>query len=236
MQTLRPISPVSLPPQPERSMAPASVSRLPALPSQLGASAIPSPPSKLPLLASSPLRTLDFDIETVAAGFADPQWVPNRVTCWAYAWTDDRDVRVDALPPASFYDHQARREFLSPLMAALDEADVVTGHNIVRFDLPILNTECLRLNLPTLRPKLVQDTIRLPKSKGFKKGQDNLGHTLDVAEEKLPLSWAEWEAAYGEPGMVTVKERCASDVRMHLEMREAMRARGWLSAPRMWRP
>jgi DNA polymerase elongation subunit (family B) len=231
MQKLRPISPVSLPPQPERSMEPASVSRLPVLPSRVGALAIPSPQSTLPPLPSpKALRTLDFDVETVAAGFADPQWVPNRVTCWAY------DVRVEALSPADFYDHQARRDFLWPLLVAIDEADVVTGHNIVRFDLPILNAECLRLNLPTLRPKLVQDTIRLPKSKGFKKGQDNMSHTLGVKEEKLPLSWAEWEAAYGEPGMVTVKERCASDVRMHLEMREAMRARGWLSAPRMWRP
>jgi hypothetical protein len=237
---LRPISKDNWPTPQAPSTEPKSVGLLHMLPSaNMWETANPVKLSSLrPLPSTRPLRTLDFDVETVAAGFADPQWVPNRVTCWAYSWVDDpaREVRVDALSPADFYDHQARRDFLWPLLVAIDEADVVTGHNIVRFDLPILNSECLRLNLPTLRPKLAQDTIRLPKSKGFKKGQDNLGHTLEVQEEKLPLSWAEWETAYGEPGLPTVKERCASDVRMHLEMRDAMRARGWLAAPRTWRP
>jgi hypothetical protein len=182
-------------------------------------------------------RILDFDVETVAAGFADPQWVPNRVTCWAFAWVgDDAPVKVDALPVAKFYNPKARAKFMRPLLAAIDRADVLTGHNLLRFDLGVVNSECLLLNLPTLRPKLVQDTIRLPKSKGFKKGQDNMGHALGVKEEKMPLSWAQWEAAYGEPDLSTIKERCASDVRMHLEMREAMLERGWLGPPRMWRP
>lgn len=190
----------------------------------------------LPRLPSREVRTLDFDIETVAAGFADPQWVPNRTTCWAYAWVDGGEVTVDALPVAAFYDKAARREFLSPLLEAISHADVLTGHNIMRFDLPVLNAECLLLNLPTLLPKLVQDTIRLPKTKGFKKGQDNMSHALAIEEEKMPLSWAQWEAAYGEPDLATVKERCASDVRGHLAMRRAALERGWTGAPRMWRP
>lgn len=181
-------------------------------------------------------RILDFDVETVAAGFADPDWVPQTVTCWAYGWVGDNDVKVEALPVAAFYDLEARREFLRPLLAAIDQASVLTGHNLVRFDLGVVNAECLRLNLPTLQPKMVQDTIRVPKSKGFKKGQDNMGHALGVKEEKMPLSWAQWAAAYAEPDLATVKERCASDVVMHMEMRQAMIDRGWLSAPRMWRP
>jgi hypothetical protein len=218
-------------------MEPASVERLPMLPfATISGPVNPTKQSKLPPLLSKKLRTLDFDVETVAAGFADPQWVPNTVTCWAYAWIDGGPVTVEALPVAAFYDLDARRAFLRPLLAALEEADVVTGHNIVRFDLPIVNAECLRLNLPTLTPKAVQDTIKVPKSKGFKKGQDNMGHALDVKEEKMPLSWAQWAAAYAEPDLGTVKERCASDVRMHMEMRVAMLERGWLRAPRMWRP
>ncbi len=181
------------------------------------------------------LRILDFDIETVAAGFADPQWVPNRTVVWAYAWVDEGTVTVDALPVAKFYDKAARRKFLRPLIEALASAGIWTGHNVTRFDLGVVNSECMLLGLPTLEPKLVQDTIRLPKSKGFKKGQDNLSHALGVKEEKLPLSWAEWEAAYGEADLATVKERCASDVLMHLKMREAMLERGWVRTA-MWRP
>lgn len=232
----KPISTTSLPTRKVRSMEPASVSPLPALPSRIGALATPSPPSKLPQLPEQSYRTLDFDIETVAAGFADPEWVPQTTTAWAFGWVDDGAVTVEALPVAHFYDLDARREFLQPLLAAIDEADVLTGHNIVRFDLPVINAECLRLNLPTLRPKLVQDTIRLPKSKGFKKGQDNMAHGLGVKEEKMPLSWAQWAAAYAEADLATVKERCASDVRGHMAMRTAMRREGWLAAPRPWRP
>lgn len=202
-------------------------------------SSSPSLPSRLPPLqpiGTSNRRVLDFDLETVAAGFADPQWVPNRTVCWAFAWADERKVTVDALPVASFYDKQARRRFLLPLLAAVEEAGVLTGHNLIRFDLPILRAECLLLGLPSLGSVLVQDTIRVGKAKGFKKGMDNVAHALGVEAEKMPLNWAQWEAAYGEDDLSTVKERCASDVLMHLEMRDRMIEEGWLAAPKRWNP
>lgn len=194
------------------------------------------PPSRLRQLPPSrPLRVLDFDIETVAAGFADPQWVPNRTICWAYCWVGSNEAMVSALPVADFYNHDMRRAFLQPFFEIIAEADVLTGHNIVRFDLPVLNAECLLLGLPRIGSKMIQDTIQLPKSKGFKKGQDNMGYAFGVKEEKMPLSWAQWEAAYAEPDMATVKERCASDVLMHIELREKMRQAGLLQPPKMWR-
>lgn len=155
---------------------------------------------------------------------------------WAYAWTDVGDVTVEALPVADFYNKAARRAFLRPLLDAIEQADVLTGHNLTRFDLGVLNSECLLLGVPTLEPKLLEDTIRLPKSRGFKKGQDNLSHAFGVKARKLPLTWADWEEAYGESDLATVKDRCASDVAMHLELRAAMQARGHLRPPRQWTP
>lgn len=189
----------------------------------------------LPLPRSSPARILDFDIETVAAGYADPQWVPNTTTVWAYGWIGESDIAVEALPVASFYDLDARREFVRPLLDAIDRADVLTGHNLLRWDLPVLVAECLLLNLPVPRPRKVQDTMRLPKSRGFKKGQDNLGHALDVLDEKMPLSWAQWAAAYAEPTLATVRERCVSDVWMHMQIRAELGQRGWLRE-QWWKP
>ena len=142
---------------------------------------------------------------------------------------------MSALPVKDFYDHAARRRFLQPLFDVIAEADVLTGHNIVRFDLPILNAECLLLGMDTMGTKYVQDTIQLPKSKGFKKGQDNIAHAVGATLEKMPLSWAQWEAAYSEPDLRTLKERCASDVLMHIEMREKMIVRGLVSSPKKWR-
>jgi hypothetical protein len=112
----------------------------------------------------------------------------------------------------------------------------VTGHNIIRFDLPVVNAECLRLNLATLPALRVQDTMRVPRSKGFKKGQDALGRLLNSQQEKLALDWQAWQDAYDEDGWATVKERAASDVRMHKEIRAEMVARGWLREPVVWRP
>jgi hypothetical protein len=34
-------------------------------------------------------RILDFDIECVAAGYADPEWVPSHITAIAWSWVDE---------------------------------------------------------------------------------------------------------------------------------------------------
>jgi len=204
--------------------------------SSLTLAPLSSTASRLRLPSATARRFLDFDLEAVNAGFEDPQWTPVTVTCWAYTWIGEHtDVRCEALPVADFYDKDARRRFLLPLLAAIEAADVVTGHNIIRYDLPVLNGECMKVGLPVLKPTMAQDTMKIPRAR-FKKGMDNVSHSLGVREEKLPLSWAEWAAAYAEPGLETVKERCASDVLMHVQMRERMREEGWLRSPRLWKP
>lgn len=185
--------------------------------------------------SNSTLSYLDFDIETVAAGFADPQWVPNTVIAWACSVVGSGEIRVKALPVAYWHDNATRRRFLEPLLDAIGEANVLTGHNIIRFDLPVLNAECMRLMLPTLKPTLVQDTIKFPKSKGFKKGQDNLGVLFGIEQHKHALNWQEWQHAYGEYDLATVKDRVRTDVVMHMELREALREQDLLQTPKLWR-
>lgn len=236
MLRLTPLSRVPSPSSTVKSMEPKSVGTLPVLRSR--STSVTATSTRLSTLAPPPshhLRTLDFDIECVAAGFADPAWVPKTVTCWAYAWLDDRQVTVEALPPALFYDKDARRSFLEPLIDVIRSAGVLTGHNIIRFDMPTLNAECHLLGLEPLGAVMVQDTIRIGRTNGFKKGQDNMSHALGVSEEKLSLSWAEWATAYAEPDLATVKARCASDVVMHMEMRDRMSERGWLRTSN-WKP
>jgi len=181
-------------------------------------------------------RILDFDIETVAAGYADPDWVPHIVTAWACSWTDEDDVRYDVLPVARLHDKTWRRRFLAPLVDRIAQARVLTGHNIIRFDLPVLGAELMRLDMPLLGPVLVQDTIRVPRSKGFKKGQDNMSTLLKVPLPKKALNWQEWHDAYAEPDLGTVRERVVGDVMQHKQLRAEMLERGWLQAPRVWRP
>jgi hypothetical protein len=185
---------------------------------------------------SSQTRILDFDIETRAAGYADPAWVPDDVTCYAWSWVGSDAVQGEVSgPDACFGPYEKQREWLRPLRALLCAADIVTGHNILRFDLRVLNANFMRFGLDPLPPLLVQDTMRLPRSKGLKKGQDNLGDLLEIPIHKLPLNHQQWDEAYRVPGWPTVKERCMTDVEQHKLMRAAMLHRGWLSDPVRWR-
>lgn len=183
-------------------------------------------PTVTPLSA---LTVLDFDLETVAAGFADPNWVPQKITCaaWSYVGSD----RVDSLVcgPLGLYTEPAARESVVLAVAyAVRHADIVTGHNIARFDLPVLNSELMRFGHEPIRSLTIQDTIRVPRAKGFKKGQDNLARMLKVRDEKLPLDWQAWEDAYAEPGWPTVRRRCETDVVQHKQLRAELLARDLL--------
>ena len=192
-----------------------------------------------PLGSSPPKRILDFDLETLAAGYADPAWVPDKITVAAWAWvqhpTETSGVRSLSTGKDGFFSKRIRGERLRPLLEAIDEADILTGHNLLRFDLRVLNAECMRCGLPTLGRQRVEDTIVLPKSKGFKKGQDDMSVTLGNPLRKKTMNWAEWDEAYEEEGWPEVIERCESDVLQHMALREKVRERGLLRT-RTWAP
>lgn len=189
------------------------------------------------VVSKRPARVLDFDIETIAAGFADPNWVPQKISCVAWSFVGEESVHSRICGPLGLYSRpQNRRKMLEPLLAAIDEADLLIGHNIIRFDLPVLNAECLRLGLPSLKAKRVQDTMRIVKTKGFKKGQDNIIQLTGVPLKKLALSWQEWQDAYEENGWKTIIERCEGDVMGHKMMWAEMKERGWLKPETVWKP
>jgi hypothetical protein len=70
-------------------------------------------------------------VETVAAGFDDPQWVPQKVTCVAWSWIDGDGPRSRiATSDGLFTKPELRAEMLSPLVEAITQADIVTGHRV----------------------------------------------------------------------------------------------------------
>jgi hypothetical protein len=174
-------------------------------------------------------------LETLAAGYADPAWVPDKITVAAWSWVGDDQVFCLTTGKDGFFSKRIRGERLAPLLKALRSADVLTGHNILRFDLPVLNAECLRCGLEPLRQISVQDTIKLPRTKGFKKGQDDLSRAFGVKLKKKGLTWTEWDEAYEEDGWPKAVDRCVSDVRQHKELRAKLLDRGVLRE-RTWRP
>lgn len=123
---------------------------------------------------------------------------------------------------------------LAELLEQIKRADLLVGHNVERFDLMVINAECMRLGLDPIRSALVQDTKRLPKSLGFKKGQDNLCDLFETDDRKMAMNWQQWEAAYNEDGWATIRERCESDVRANKQLRVKLLAAGYLRPPRQW--
>lgn len=200
----------------------------------------PVPALTMPTLEWAELREkriLDFDVETVAAGFADPEWVPQKITCVAWSWVGSDRVESRVCGPAGIFGNPERRtRMLKPFLAAFEQADMVTGHNLLRFDLPVIHAEIMRLRLPPLKPVRVQDTIRLLRTKGFKKGQDVLGRLYRLEEQKLSLNWQDWQDAYDEPGWPTIRARAESDVAMHKELRAELVTLRYLKPPRVWKP
>jgi len=172
----------------------------------------------------------------VAAGFADPAWVPQKITVVAWSWIGEEQVDWRICGPMGLFGNPTlRKVMLRPLLAAIREADMLTGHNILRFDLPVLNAEAMRLGLRPIGKVLVQDTMRVRKSLGFKKGQDNLSVRYKTPGEKLSLSWQQWQDAYDTPGWPLIIERCVTDVQDHKNIRAAMLHEGHLKDPIIWR-
>lgn len=189
----------------------------------------------VPIVDEKPTRILDFDIETIAAGFDDPSWVPQKITCVAWSWIGEDKVESRISTPLGLFGQpELRKEMLADLLVNIRAADMVTGHNLERFDLPRINAECMRLGLEPIRSVLVQDTMRMFRSVGFKKGQDNILALMKAKVQKMALNWQEWQDAYDEDGWQDIRRRCESDVAGHKEMRQWLIDSGYLRTPRKW--
>ncbi len=174
------------------------------------------------------LRILDFDCETRATGFGDPNWVPQEVTAIAWSWIGDDEVEC------RLRCHGYKR-MLKAFVAAYAEADIVTGHNIRKFDLPTVNAELIRSGFSPLGAKMSQDTLRdIVRTKGMKRDQENLAKQFGLPVDKVTMGWHDWQVAYQEKGWPMVRERVVTDVVQHKLLRAEMIERGWLKHPRLW--
>ncbi len=243
MNKLRPISPTVLPPQPPKgepstdSFSDRKLRISPLPPTSPPASHRQPSPLLQQIRPPSRDRILDFDMETLAAGYADPSWVPDKITCISASWIGEDKVHTWITGQKHYWTRKGRaRTVLLPFYELLTQADVVTGHNIKRFDLRVFNAEAMRCGVEPIRSILVEDTMGVLKSKGFKKGLDNIAVELGVKAKKKTLNWAEWDKAYEDPTWREVIERCETDVILHKEVREEMIRRGWLRKTRsVWR-
>ena len=138
-------------------------------------------------------------------------------------------------PDACFGPKEKQAKFLRKLRDLIVSADIVTGHNIVRFDLRVLNANLIRFGVNPLPSLWVQDTMKFPKTKGLKKGQDNIGIMWGIPLHKIPLNHQQWDDAYRVKGWPLVEERCVTDVVQHKMIRHEAIERDLLKTVK-WTP
>jgi hypothetical protein len=178
-------------------------------------------------------RVLDFDVEARPLHWISGDYVSKEITAMAWAWTDTpQDVTCYLLGETD--PCHMLREFLR----AYDQADMVTGHYIRGYDLPMVNGALTEYQLPVLGDKLTQDTkIDLVRRQGLSGSQENIGTMLGLNHPKVKMDQKKWRDAnrLTPEGRALARERVVGDVRQHIEMRARLLELGYLGHPKVWK-
>jgi len=201
------------------------------------------------LLADTPRRTLtirDFDFESKPLWFwyEKPTAVLTSLSYMDIGPFGDplHDSLQTEVAPLQTPDAYA--EWIEHITALLTSPDILTGHNIDRFDLPLLQAQRLRFGMSPLPALQTQDTMRLPKRRDMSVSQESLISyaglkptcSIGMPIYKNHLAIPAWEEAALGWNDATLIERPASDVHGHAHLRQVLVAKEYLGAPRRWRP
>lgn len=182
-------------------------------------------------IKSRPMRILDFDCEARPLHWIGGDYVSKEITAIAWAWVGDTTSTAYLLGECEPI------EMLQKFVEAYNQADMVTGHYIRGYDLPLVSGALTEYQLPPLGKKLSQDTkIDLLRMSGLSKSQESLGAMLGLSHPKVQMNQAKWRAANRlEPeGLAFVRERVMGDVLQHIEMRQRLLELGYLGPAKMW--
>lgn len=88
---------------------------------------------------------------------------------FAYKWLGDKSVKTSSLPDFKKYkkDKTDDIELIKVLWKLLNEADIIIGHNVDRFDIRKTNARFLANNLPPPSPYKTIDTLKVARNKFF---------------------------------------------------------------------
>lgn len=179
------------------------------------------------------LRILDFDCECRPLSFGGGDFVFKEITAIAAKFIGEKQTHCWLLGEVEPV------EMLEGFRELYDQADVVTGHWIVGFDLPLVSGALVELGLRPLAGKLAHDTkSHLVKHHGVSGSQESLGAMLGLDHPKVQMDQAKWREAnrLTPEGLKLTRKRVVGDVHQHIEMRQRLIEKGYLGPPRMWTP
>lgn len=179
------------------------------------------------------LKILDFDIETRPLSFWYDGKPTAEITAIASCWSDDPGSMLVTL-----LGQHDPEYILNSFRERYDEADIVTGHYIRKFDLPMINGALMENGLPPLGPKLTTDTkMDLIKKGDIPATQEFLGELLGISAPKIGMSQVAWREAnrLTRKGLIRTATRCEGDVIQHMQLRVKLAELGLISSPKVWR-
>lgn len=185
------------------------------------------------LVKGRDLRILDFDIENRPLSYLGPDFTTTDITAIATAWVGSNKVDVWVQTK----DDRSRKTMLRNFVERYNDADIVTGHYILRHDLPIINGALIDEGLPPLGPKMVSDTkVHLIGFAGISKSQENLGGAFGLKAPKVQMNTPAWRLAnrLTRDGTMLSASRVRGDVIQHMELRRILIGRHLLKPPTMW--
>jgi hypothetical protein len=189
--------------------------------------------SRLRPLSNRPARVLDFDVEARPLSWYGGDFTSKEITAIACQFVGEPAMHCWALGEVEL------EGMLAGFLDQYQQADLVTGHYIRGFDLPLLNGQLAELGMQPLTQVLTQDTKQdLIRWHGASKSQENIAAMLGIAAPKVSMTQADWRAAnrLTPEGIELTKQRVTGDVVQHMQMRAELLKRGLLGPPRLWKP
>jgi hypothetical protein len=189
------------------------------------------------------LQVLDFDLENRPLSYLGNDWTSAEITAIGWSLVGEEKVHTLLLQADGTYLFDGKvsmpaKDALAHFRSRLEAADVVTGHYIIKHDLPILNGAFMELGIPPLGELLVQDTkLHLVRRKDLSASQENLASLFGLEEAKHHMTQTEWRTAnrLTKAGLAASRKRVVDDVKQHKALRAELLKRGLLKAPSVWR-
>lgn len=189
-----------------------------------------------------PLRLLDLDCENRPLSYQGNDFTTPELTAIAYKFVGESDpiqawVLGHECSSCGHNDGDNLQDMLEGFALVWDEADLISGHNIIKHDLRLLNAMLLEQGMRPLQPKMVCDTYwgLRKRAPGFA-SQATLSKMLGVRSPKIGMDTPDWRVANRllPAGLAKTERRVIGDVRQHIQMRKKLLTLGWLRPPTRW--
>jgi hypothetical protein len=182
-------------------------------------------------------RVLVFDIECRPTAWFGGDFVGKSITAAAWLWLDNVDeVFSSAITMADINAESVVR----PLVDAIEDADMVVGHFVRGFDLPVLSGDIERLGWEPLSPVLTHDTkLDRKQTMGISESLENLSARYELVNEKMSMHepwWEQFNLWQTPESRRLVLARVEQDIRGTAELYQRMLEEGRMKSPKVWSP